>query len=129
RPPRRPPAAGRRDLSRPGLREGGNAVAGPLTAPTPGWRTARALMAPLLLFVLSRRAMKPVSTTRSSPMEIDSLTQLYVEDLQDLYSAEKQILQALPKMVKKATNPQLKKAFEEHLRVSETHVERLERIF
>jgi ferritin-like metal-binding protein YciE len=62
-------------------------------------------------------------------MEIDSLTQLYVEDLKDLYSAEKQILQALPKMVKKATNPQLKKAFEEHLRVSETHVERLERIF
>ncbi len=62
-------------------------------------------------------------------MEIDSLTQLYVEDLKDLYSAEKQILQALPKMVKKATNPQLKKAFEEHLRVTETHVERLDRIF
>ena len=32
-------------------------------------------------------------------------------------------------MVKKATNPQLKKAFEEHLRVTETHVERLDRIF
>ena len=62
-------------------------------------------------------------------MEIDSLNKLYVEELKDLYSAEKQILQALPKMVKKAENPQLKKAFEEHLRVTETHVERLDRIF
>jgi ferritin-like metal-binding protein YciE len=62
-------------------------------------------------------------------MEIDSLNKLYVEELKDLYSAEKQILQALPKMIKKAGNPQLKSAFEEHLRVTETHVDRLDRIF
>jgi len=62
-------------------------------------------------------------------MEIDSLNKLYVEELKDLYSAEKQILQALPKMIKKASNKQLAKAFEEHLRVTETHVERLDRIF
>ena len=62
-------------------------------------------------------------------MEIDSLTKLYVEDLKDLYSAEKQILQALPKMIKKASNEQLRRAFEEHLRVTETQVERLDRIF
>jgi len=62
-------------------------------------------------------------------MEVDSLKKLYVEELKDLYSAEKQILQALPKMVKKATNPQLKNAFQEHLEVTQGHVERLERIF
>jgi ferritin-like metal-binding protein YciE len=62
-------------------------------------------------------------------MEIDSLRKLYVEELKDLYSAEKQILQALPKMVKKATHPQLKNAFQEHLQVTEGHVERLDRIF
>ena len=62
-------------------------------------------------------------------MEVDSLRKLYVEELKDLYSAEKQILQALPKMVKKATNPQLKDAFQEHLQVTQGHVERLERIF
>jgi ferritin-like metal-binding protein YciE len=62
-------------------------------------------------------------------MEIDSLKKLYVDELKDLYSAEKQILQALPKMVKKATNPQLKDAFQDHLKVTEGHVERLERIF
>ncbi|MFY9824330.1 MAG: ferritin-like domain-containing protein [Thermoanaerobaculia bacterium] len=62
-------------------------------------------------------------------MEIDSLRKLYVEELKDLYSAEKQILQALPKMVKKATHPQLKSAFQDHLKVTEGHVDRLEQIF
>jgi len=62
-------------------------------------------------------------------MEMDSLRKLYVDELKDLYSAEKQILQALPKMVKKASNDKLKKAFEEHLRVTEKQVERLDRIF
>ena len=62
-------------------------------------------------------------------MEIDSLRKLYVEELKDLYSAEKQILQALPKMVKKASNAQLKSAFQEHLKVTEGHVARLDRIF
>ena len=62
-------------------------------------------------------------------MEIDSLRKLYIEELKDLYSAEKQILQALPKMAKKASNPQLKAGFEEHLRQTEGHVQRLEQIF
>ncbi|HEX3555594.1 MAG TPA: ferritin-like domain-containing protein [Thermoanaerobaculia bacterium] len=62
-------------------------------------------------------------------MEIDSLRKLYVEELKDLYSAEKQILQALPKMVKKASNAQLKSAFQDHLKVTEGHVQRLDQIF
>jgi ferritin-like metal-binding protein YciE len=62
-------------------------------------------------------------------MEIDSLRKLYVEELKDLYSAEKQILQALPRMAKKAKNAQLKAGFEEHLRQTEGHVQRLEQIF
>ena len=62
-------------------------------------------------------------------MEMDSLRELYVDELKDLYSAEKQILQALPKMVKKASNEKLKAAFQEHLEVTQTHVERLDRVF
>ena len=62
-------------------------------------------------------------------MEIDSLRKLYVEELKDLYSAEKQLVQALPKMAKKSSNAQLRAAFEEHLRVTQGQVERLERIF
>ena len=62
-------------------------------------------------------------------MEMDSLTELYVEELKDLWSAENQITKALPKMVKAATNPKLKKAFNAHLKQTERHIKRLERIF
>jgi ferritin-like metal-binding protein YciE len=62
-------------------------------------------------------------------MALESLHELYVEQLQDLYSAESQILEALPKMVKAASHPELRQGFELHLRQTEEHVRRLERIF
>jgi ferritin-like metal-binding protein YciE len=62
-------------------------------------------------------------------MEIDSLRKLYVEELKDLYSAEKQLIQALPKMAKKAQNAQLKQAFQQHLEITQTQLERLDRVF
>ena len=62
-------------------------------------------------------------------MEMESLKDLFVEELKDLYSAENQILKALPKMIKKATSPDLKAGFEKHLKETEVHVERLEKIF
>lgn len=62
-------------------------------------------------------------------MEMDSLKELYVEELRDLWSAETQITKALPKMMKAATNPKLKKAFNTHLKQTERHIKRLERIF
>jgi ferritin-like metal-binding protein YciE len=62
-------------------------------------------------------------------MEMESLTELYVEELKDLWSAEMQITKALPKMIKAATNLKLKRAFNTHLKQTERHVKRLERIF
>jgi ferritin-like metal-binding protein YciE len=62
-------------------------------------------------------------------MEMESLKDLFIDELKDLYSAENQILKALPKMVKKATSPQLKAGFEKHLKETEGHVERLDKIF
>jgi ferritin-like metal-binding protein YciE len=62
-------------------------------------------------------------------MEMQSLKDLFIDELKDLYSAENQILKALPKMVKKATSPQLKAGFEKHLKETEGHVERLDKIF
>ena len=61
-------------------------------------------------------------------MEMESLTELYVDELKDLWSAETQITKALPKMIKAATNPKLKKAFNVHLKQTERHIKRLERI-
>jgi ferritin-like metal-binding protein YciE len=62
-------------------------------------------------------------------MEMESLKDLMIDELKDLYSAENQILKALPKMIKKATSPDLKRGFEKHLKETEGHVERLDKIF
>ena len=62
-------------------------------------------------------------------MEMESLKDLFVEELKDLYSAENQILKALPKMIKKASSKELKSGFEQHLKETQVHVERLEKIF
>ncbi len=61
-------------------------------------------------------------------MELETLKDLYVEELKDLWSAEKQIIKGLAKMTKAASHPELKQAFERHAAMTETHVERLERI-
>jgi len=62
-------------------------------------------------------------------MDMESLKDLFIEELKDLYSAENQILKALPKMIRKATSPDLKSGFEQHLKETQVHVERLEKIF
>jgi ferritin-like metal-binding protein YciE len=68
-------------------------------------------------------------TLRRSAMKIDSLQTLLLDELKDLYSAEKQITKALPKMAKAATSDELRKAFETHLKETEGHIERLDRVF
>ena len=62
-------------------------------------------------------------------MKLESLKDLYLEQLKDLYSAETQLLDALPKLADAASAPDLKQAFSEHLRQTQEHVRRLERIF
>jgi ferritin-like metal-binding protein YciE len=58
-----------------------------------------------------------------------TLEDLYADLLKDLYSAEKQLVKALPKLAKNAQSPDLQRAFQQHLRQTEGHVERIERIF
>jgi ferritin-like metal-binding protein YciE len=62
-------------------------------------------------------------------MALDSLQDLFLNELKDVLNAEKQLVQALPRMAKAAQSPQLQQAFTKHLRETEGHVERLERIF
>ena len=57
------------------------------------------------------------------------LTEFLHDEIKDIYWAEKHIVAALPKMKKAATSQELKDAFEEHLSVTKTHVERLEKVF
>lgn len=57
------------------------------------------------------------------------LRELFINELKDIYWAEKALTKALPKMAKKATSEELVAALEDHLAVTETHVERLEQVF
>lgn len=56
------------------------------------------------------------------------LRDLFEHELKDLYSAENQLLRALPKLKDHANDDKLKKAFENHLKETEGHVERLREI-
>jgi ferritin-like metal-binding protein YciE len=62
-------------------------------------------------------------------MSLDSLDKLFLEELKDVYNAEKQIVRALPRMAKAAESQELRQAFTRHLKETQGHVERLERIF
>ena len=61
-------------------------------------------------------------------MSMATLPDLLEDELKDIYSAENQLVKALPKMAKKASSATLKKAFTDHLKQTEGHVARLEKI-
>lgn len=60
---------------------------------------------------------------------VHSLDQLLAHELRDLYATEQDLVPALERMAEQATNPELKRAFEQHRMETESHVERLERVF
>jgi len=59
---------------------------------------------------------------------MNDLRDLLKHEIEDLLSAEDQIIEALPKMIDKANNPDLKRALSEHLKLTEQHKTRLEKI-
>ncbi len=62
-------------------------------------------------------------------MKIETLRDLFMLKIMSLYDIETTITKALPKVIKAATDPELKESLITHLRETETHVERLEKIF
>lgn len=62
-------------------------------------------------------------------MSLTDLRNVLIDQLRDLYNAEKQLTKALPKMAKGAGSDELRIAFEQHLQVTEGHVERLDDAF
>jgi ferritin-like metal-binding protein YciE len=61
--------------------------------------------------------------------KLKTLRDLFLDELKDVYNAEKQITKALPKMAKAASSDELRSAFKQHLTVTETQIERLEKVF
>ena len=60
--------------------------------------------------------------------KITSLQDVLVEQLKDLYSTETQLTKALPKLAKAAACPDLKAGFVSHLKQTQEHVTRIEKI-
>ena len=59
---------------------------------------------------------------------ISSLHDVLADQLKDLYSAETLIAKALPKMAKAASSATLKSGFEQHLKQTKVHVERIKSV-
>jgi ferritin-like metal-binding protein YciE len=77
------------------------------------------------------KASSQTTNTRNAGLGADDskLKELFLDSLKDIHFAEKAILKALPKMIKNATSQQLVAAFEDHIRVTEGQVERLQQVF
>ena len=65
----------------------------------------------------------------SSKSNHEAFREQFVNELSDLYDAEQQLITALPKMAKAASASALRTAFEDHLKQTRGHAERLEQIF
>jgi ferritin-like metal-binding protein YciE len=76
-----------------------------------------------------KKLKKMEKTSSALGRDLLPLTEYFVEELRDVYGAEKQIAVALPKLRKAATSPDLAMAFEDHLKVTQTQISRLEQIF
>ena len=74
-------------------------------------------------------ATRKSSTQQASDTIGTPLGKLFVHQLKDVYFAEKAITKALPKMAKSAKSGDLKQGFEKHLKQTEEHVRRLEKVF
>ena len=63
-------------------------------------------------------------TNKSSLLE-----KFFIDQLKDIYYAEQHLVKILPEMQKAATSEELEDAFEDHLKQTERHVKRLEKVF
>lgn len=59
----------------------------------------------------------------------NGLKELFVEQLKDIYWAEKELTKSMPKMAEKAASKELKKALEQHHKITEKQVKRVEKVF
>ena len=57
------------------------------------------------------------------------LEKFFIDQLKDIYYAEQHLVKALPEMKSAATSEELEDAFDDHLKQTERHVKRLERVF
>jgi len=70
------------------------------------------------------------TTTKSTKQPKGSLLEkFFIDQLKDIYYAEQHLLKALPEMQKACTTEELEDAFEAHIKQTERHQKRLEKVF
>lgn len=75
------------------------------------------------------KASTPKGTLKAKSSAAEGLRELFVDSLKDIYWAEKALTKALPKMAKNATSQNLIDAINDHLKVTEGQIIRLEEVF
>jgi ferritin-like metal-binding protein YciE len=76
-----------------------------------------------------RSHQHPISLEVANMADPKDLRGLFVKKLRHVYDTEQRLTKALSRMEKAASSPDLKQAFSAHLTETETHIERLERLF
>ena len=71
---------------------------------------------------------KPNGSQKESEFS-SKLKSLFESELRDIYWAEKALVTAIPKMIKQASSEELTEVLSDHLKETEEHVIRLERVF
>ncbi len=60
--------------------------------------------------------------------KMNDLRDLLKHEVMDMHSAEEQIIKAMPAMIKKAKNTELKQSLQQHLKVTEAQLTRLQKV-
>ena len=77
----------------------------------------------------SNGTSKTSETSKKSNGQESLLEKFFTDELKDIYYAEQHLLKALPKMAAASTTEELEDAFNDHLKQTERHVKRLEKVF
>jgi ferritin-like metal-binding protein YciE len=70
------------------------------------------------------KEMSQKSNNKSSLLE-----KFFVDQLKDIYYAEQHLVKSIPEMINAASSEELEDAFEKHLKQTERHVKRLDKVF
>jgi len=77
----------------------------------------------------NKNGKQQTSQNNGSEHQESLLEKFFIDQLKDIYYAEQQLLKALPEMQKACTTEELEDAFGDHLKQTERHVKRLEKVF
>jgi ferritin-like metal-binding protein YciE len=71
----------------------------------------------------------PATKTGKSAISPTYLQKFFIDQLKDIYYAENELLKGLADMKKASTTEELEDAFENHLKQTQRHIQRLEKVF